>query len=176
MSGWILRAVFSYNLMDVGLYIAQVVLILGGPPIYAAAEYKILGRLMHYLPMHAPLNPSRVFFFYLGVSVETLNGVGARLAGADPGTTRHVVGGMLISVSLVLQGVVEVLFMAFLGLIYYRCYKAGILAKNVRVICIMLYCTSSLVLLRCIFRAVETFTIYTASCDSYHCGTIANNE
>ncbi|TAQ84347.1 hypothetical protein B7494_g7326 [Chlorociboria aeruginascens] len=57
--GWIMRCLSSYDPENVYLYIAQTVLILAGPPIYSAAEYHVLGRLMHYLPMHAPLNPNR---------------------------------------------------------------------------------------------------------------------
>ncbi|MCJ1285118.1 hypothetical protein MMC26_004456 [Xylographa opegraphella] len=179
MTGWVFRAVSANHQQNLGFYIAQIVLILCGPPVYAAAEYNILGRLMHYLPMHAPLNPSRVFFFfiYLGALVETMTGVGAgQLAGGDLKSPRHRIGGTLIAVALVLQAAVEVTFMAFVTLIYYRAHKARMLSKNVRTICIMLYCTSSLILLRCIFRAVEAFESYGASCDSYNCGTIANNE
>ncbi|KAL9633106.1 MAG: hypothetical protein Q9164_004897 [Protoblastenia rupestris] len=166
-------------LTQLGLYIAQTVLILAGPPIYAAAEYNIIGRLMHYLPMHAPLNPSRVvyLFIYIGVAVESLTAAGAgRLASAELGSSRYVSGGILISVALVLQGLVECFFIAMVALIHRRCARENMLAPNVRSVCIMLYGTSSLILLRCIFRAVEAFSEYTGNCGKYHCGTVTNNE
>jgi hypothetical protein len=50
------------------------------------------------------------------------------------------------------------------------------LAPNVRTVCITLYCTSALVLFRCIFRAVESSESVHPSCQEYYCGTIANNE
>ncbi len=58
LCGWILRAISSHVPSHLGLFIAQTILTYAAPPIYAAAEYNTLGRLMFYLPMHAPLNPT----------------------------------------------------------------------------------------------------------------------
>jgi hypothetical protein len=81
MSGWITRAISSHYPANLPLYISQTVLVLAGPPIYSAAEYNILSRLMNYLPMHAPLNPNRVviLYIYLGATVEGLTAAGATL-------------------------------------------------------------------------------------------------
>ena len=179
MSGWIIRAVSSKRLMDLGLYISQTVLILAGPPIYAAAEYNILGRLMHYLPMHASLNPGRVLwlFVYLGITVENLTAVGAgRISKSELGSPRYRTGGILIATALILQGLVECIFIIMVATLHRRCIRARMLTPNVRTICFMLYGTSSLVLFRCIFRAVEAFSQYTRDCGALHCGTISNNE
>ena len=180
MSGWIVRPISAHLDQNIPLFIVQTVLILAGPPVYAAAEYNVLGRLMHYLPMHAPLNPSRViyFFIYLGALVEMLTGTGAgQLASAErDNSTQRQRGNLLISISLALQAFVELVFMSFVGLIHHRASKAGMLAPNVRTICVTLYCTSALVLFRCIFRAVESFESIHPSCQEYYCGTIANNE
>ncbi|KAI6884379.1 hypothetical protein KC360_g4260 [Hortaea werneckii] len=179
--GWILRAVASYYQENLGLYISQIVFILAGPPIYAAAEYNILGRLMHYLPMHAVFHPGRVFFVfvYVGVMVESLTGVGAgQLAGGVPGSTQYTVGGILIGITLILQGCVEITFSTIVAVIHYRAWRAGNLAPNVKRVCIMLYCTSALILIRCIFRAIENFTEYLSDCGPgvYHCGYFATHE
>ena len=134
---------------------------------------------MQYIPMHAPLHPRRVVyvFVYLGALVEALTGAGAgRLSHSTPGTYQYIKGGTLIAISLVLQGVVECVFASMVALIHYRCAKAGILPKNIKIICITLYGTSALVLLRCVFRAVEAFTTYTHSCAEVYCGSVANNE
>jgi hypothetical protein len=179
MTGWILRAISSHQTSHLGLYIGQTILIYAGPPIYAAAEYNTLGRLMFYLPMHAPLNPNHVkyFFIYLGALVESLTAAGAgKLATSKPGESEFMSGGTLIAVALVLQGVIECVFVGMVGLMHYRCAKTGMLAKNVRIVCFTLYGTSGLVLLRCVFRAVEAFTEYTHSCAGVYCGSIARNE
>jgi RTA1 like protein len=134
---------------------------------------------MHYLPMHAPLNPNMVkyFFIYLGSIVEALTGAGAgRMAGSAPGTDRYRSGGTLIAVALVLQGVVELVFMSMVALLHYRCKKARMLSRNVNIVCITLYGTSALVLLRCLFRAVESFESYTHECIGAHCGSIVRRE
>lgn len=154
-------------------------LILAGPPIYAAAEYNMLGRLMHYLPMHAPLRPSRVvyLFIYIGASVEGLTAAGATLlASGIIGTSNFMTGGVLVSVALVLQGVVECFFLSMVALLHHRCVRGRMLAPNVRMLCIMLYGTSSLVLLRCVFRAVQAFSMYTGDCGQYYCGVSSKDE
>jgi RTA1 like protein len=179
MLGWIFRTVSAHKTSNLGLYIAETILVYAGPPIYAAAEYNILGRLMHYLPMHAPLNPNLVtyFFIYLGILVEALTGAGAgRIARADPGSERYLGGGKIIAASIVLQGAIECIFMGTVALVHYRCSKAGMMSKNVKIICITLYGTSTLIILRCVFRAVEAFTTYTKGCSGVYCGSIANNE
>ena len=178
-SGWIMRAISARDLTNLNLYIAQTVLVLAGPPIYAAAEYNILARLMHYLPMHAPLHPSRVvyLFIYIGAAVEALTAVGARrISENGPGSSGYVSGGRFISVSLVLQGVVECFFIGMVGQLHVRCKRANMLTPNVRSVIIMLYGTSTLILLRCIFRAVEAFGKYNDSCKTFNCGTVVDRE
>lgn len=73
-TGWIARVLTSYDTSSLNPCILQTVFILAGPPIYSAAEYNILNRLMNYVPMHAPLRPRRIytFFIYLGVAVKSL--------------------------------------------------------------------------------------------------------
>lgn len=181
-SGWIVRCVSSYHPANLNLYIAQYVLVLAGPPIYAAAEYNTLGRLMHYLPMHATLNPNRLvyFFVYLGAAVESLTAAGsARLgaAGNDKKLLRS--GAQLVAIAVILQAVVECVFVAMVAQLHYRCAKAGMLTSRVRAVCVMLYGTSTLVLLRCTFRAVEKFSIMnvvsTGTCTGT-CTTVLRHE
>ena len=129
--------------------------------------------------MHAPLNPSRVvyFFVYLGALVEALTGAGAgRMAASTPGTDRYVSGGTLIAVAVVLQGGVEIVFVAMVVLMHQWCVKSGMLAWNVKVVCVTLYGCSMLVLVRCVFRAVEAFTMYTRDCGGVYCGSLARHE
>jgi hypothetical protein len=181
-SGWIVRCISSYKPGNLYLYVAQTILILGGPPIYSAAEYNILGRLMNYLPMHAPLHPDRVvyFFIYLGAAVECLTAIGAaRLSAAGEDKAKMQSGGNFIASAVVLQGVIELVFMGMVGLLHYRCVRSNMLTRKVQTVCIMLYGTSALVLFRCIFRAVETFSLFkviaSATCDGT-CDAVIRHE
>jgi hypothetical protein len=182
MSGWIMRAISSYHPANMAMYSAQYVLILCGPPIYSAAEYNVLGRLTHYLPMHAPLNPSRVvyLFVYLGAAVEGPTAAGAAKQSVAKDDKEKLRSGQnLVIVGLILQAVVESLFMAMVGLIHYRSARSNMIITKVRNVCIMLYGTSTLVLLRCICRAVEGFAVKqaldTTTCEGT-CDTVLRHE
>jgi hypothetical protein len=106
-----------------------------------------------------------IVFIYLGVAVESLTGAGASnyATASISNPSKAITGGTLISISLVLQGAVEVIFASLVVLLHRRCIKHHMLTPNVRTVCIMLYGTSTLVLLRCIFRAIEAFAVYTAT-------------
>jgi hypothetical protein len=179
-TGWILRTISTYNPLNLNLYIAQYVLIYAGPPIYTAAEYSVLGRLLRYLPMHAPLNPDRVvlFFIYLGAAVEGLTAAGASLVATAKGDTKQAQSGStLISIALVLQAVIELVFITMVATIHRRCVLVDTFPRNVRRLCIMLYGTSTLVFIRCIFRAIEAFATLSASstCNNL-CRTVLFHE
>lgn len=169
-TGWILRCISAIDPTNINIYIAQNILIFAGPPIYAAAEYNILGRLMYYLPYHAPLHPGRIVvaFIYIGISIESLTAAGASLfAGAsarDLDTYRT--GGYLLSTALALQGALECVYVVFVALMHRRAVRSGVLPPNVRTLCIMLYCTSILVIFRCICRAIESFAVYSVTATS----------
>lgn len=177
--GWVLRCVSSYHPSDLNIFIAQSIFTFAGPPIYSAAAYNLLGRLMNYLPMFASFNPYRVvyIFIYLGVLVEGLTAAGAaRLSSAKDDEDRFRSGGILISASLVLQAVVESALMAMVAQLHYRCIHANMVTRNVRIVCYTLYGTSTFVILRCIFRAIEAFTTYFTDDCTGVCSSIVKNE
>lgn len=143
---------------------AQSICIYLGPPIYSAAEYNTLGRLMHYLPMHAVMNPNRVIyaFLFLGTLVETLTAIGAAWMAAGQGTDKNGLmkdGINCMAAAVIIQALVEVLFIGVVGVLHHRCVRAKMLAPNVRTIFIMLYGTSALIMIRCVFRAVESLQL-----------------
>lgn len=167
--GWLARILSSHDTSSLDWYIVQNVLILAGPPIYSAAGYNILSRLMNYVPMHAPLHPRRVyiFFVYLGAAVESLTAAGGSLMASNPNDLANVrLAGTLISIALVLQGAVECLFISFVALIHSRCAKSHMLSSNIRSVCFLLYGSSALVLARCIFRAIDSFATRTPMVES----------
>ena len=131
--------------------------------------------------MHAPLHPGRVVivFVYLGAAVESLTGAGGSMYATSTAynSSKALTGGKLISISLVLQGVVEIIFVSLVALIHRRCVRHRMLTPNIRAVCIMLYGTSTLVLFRCIFRAIESFAVYTTTeCNTDLCRFVVRNE
>ncbi|GFF36597.1 protein RTM1 [Aspergillus udagawae] len=177
--GWILRCFSSYHPGNINLYIAQAVFIYLAPPVYSAAAYNIVGRLMNYLPMHAVFHPDRVLivFVYAGAAVEGITVAGAaKYAAAGDDTAQYKSGGVLIAVGLILQAVVECLVIAVVAMIHTRAAKAGTVPRNVKTLCMTLYGTSTFVLLRCIFRAVESFEMFGNIGCTENCGPILSNE
>ena len=178
--GWILRCVVSYQTSNLDLFIAQTIFVYAGPPIYSAAAYNLVGRMMGYVPQFAMLNPRRVvyFFVYLGALVEALTSAGAATISKHvDDVSAYKRGGTLIAVAIVLQAVIESTLMAMVATFHYRCSKAGMLPRNVRTVCLTLYGTSTFVILRCAFRAVESFTRFTSpsTCTGV-CASITRNE
>lgn len=185
ISGFICRSISVHHVTNLNLFIAQYVLILMGPPLYAAAEYFILGRLLAYLPYHAPLHPGRVYstFILLSTGVELLTANGAANAvGSDRSETQYRIGRALLRAALILQGFVEALFMALVAMVEWRCRRKGNknFPKQVRIVCYVLYITSSMILVRCIVRTIEGFEAGSCGHDdeegAYYCGIVARNE
>jgi hypothetical protein len=75
--------------------------------------------------------------------------------------------------------VVECVFISIIALIHHRAVKAHALSRNIRWLCIMLYGTATLVLVRCLFRAIESFAIKSVTsaddCDAL-CRVVARQE
>lgn len=180
-TGWILRCISTYHPTNKNLYIAQTIFIYVGPPVYAGTAYNLVGRLMNYLPEHAVLHPNRVLilFVYIGALVESVSAAGAaKSASAGLDLSEVKSGGTLIAAGLVLQAAVEACVILIVSILYYRCKRTKMLSSNVRILCITLYGTSTLVLLRCIFRAVEAFDMFaTLGCQVRDdCGPILSGE
>lgn len=163
-AGWIVRCIAIIYPGSLPLFMIQYVLIYLAPPVYSAAEYNTLGRLMHYLPMHSVINPNRVvyIFVFLGTLVEMFTAIGASwMAGAQGRDNKDLLlkGATLISIAVILQGLVELIFIAATGYLHFRCARSKMLPRNVRTMFIMLYGTSFLIVIRCVFRAVESFQL-----------------
>lgn len=175
--GWATRAASSYEPSSLNLYIVQTVFILAAPPIYAAAEYNILSRLLGYLPMHTPLHPRRayIFFVYLGAAVESLTAAGASLIASNPTDDSIIhLAGTLISISLLLQAAVEVLFISIVTLLHHRAKSSHMLTPNIRLLIYTLYGTSTLILLRCIYRTIDSFAVSTVAISNCTPGTFCH--
>ncbi|GAB7360715.1 hypothetical protein MBLNU230_g0592t1 [Neophaeotheca triangularis] len=132
--GFICRSISVWQPQSVKIFIAQIVLILMGPPLYAAAEYFILGRLMAYLPYHAPMHPERVMttFSMLGAIVESITANGAANSAGDGDRATIEQGLRTLQAALILQAVVEGFFIFMVALLEYRCRKSGTLPRRIR--------------------------------------------
>lgn len=134
---------------------------------------------MNYLPMHAVLNPNRVliFFVYVGAAVEAITVAGAsKNASAGSDLEKYKSGGTLVATGLILQAAVECIVIAFVVTVHTRCSRAQMLSPNVRMVCLTLYGTSTLVLLRCICRAVESFDMFNNLGCRDNCGPLLSGE
>jgi hypothetical protein len=181
IAGFICRAISVRHTQDVGLFIAQYVLVLMGPPLYSAAEYFILGRLLSYLPYHTPIHPGRVLstFILLSTVVESLTGSGAgNSAGSGRDPAQKKIGLDLVKAALILQCFVEVFFFSLVATVEIRCRKAKNFPNNVRKVCYLLYSTSLMILLRCMVRTIEGFEA--SACapgrEDPYCGPVSRNE
>jgi hypothetical protein len=170
--GWALRSASTYNLTNSRLYKGQYRCIIASPPVYAAAEYNILSRLLRYVPMHAPLHPDRVLygFIFMGVVVEALLGTGANMV-SSAGVEHHgasKTGSTLLAVAFLVQAFVEIAIFCFAVVIHRRYKRNGTLPKDILRLCSILWGTSTLVFLLCIFRIIESFGLHSfydsASC------------
>lgn len=177
LGGFIVRAVSAKQQQNVPLFITQFVLIYAGPPLFGAAELFILGRLLAYLPYHAPLHPGRVVstFMILSAATESLTGSGASNSAAhydDPAAQRT--GHQLLQAALVLQAVMEVGFFSIVAVVNVRCRRAGHLPPKIRTVIMLLYVTSAMLLVRCVVRAIEAFE--SSGCLHSYCGYAATHE
>ena len=181
IAGFICRSISIYNVQSVNIFIAQYVLVLMGPPLYAAAEYFILGRLLAYFPYHAPIHPGRVLstFLLLSAIVESLTANGAAQSagtGRKPGQRRA--GLACLNGALILQCCIEAFFFSLVALLQYRCQRAKKFPRKIRPVFYVLYITSFMMLVRCIVRTIDGFE--EANCDpngsNPYCGPVSRQE
>lgn len=178
LTGFIARAISVHQQQNPDLFVVQSVMILAGPPIFAAAEFFVLGRLLAYLPYHAPLHPGRVVstFMILSTVVESLTTSGASNSAVhwdDP--SAQLLGQRLLQASLILGCLVEIGFLATVAIMEIRCRRARQYPAHVQKIVWLLYITSFMLLVRGVARCVEAFEA--SACASHQsCGYIATHE
>lgn len=129
-------------------------------------NYLVFGRTLYYVPYLSMIHPGRVITTFLGldVIVEILTGNGAAKAAnfsTSPG--QIAAGRAMINASLVLQIVIFVSFIGLVVMFHRRLVKAKIVTAKLRATLVLLYVSSSLILIRSIYRCVETWLGY----DSY---------
>ena len=181
VAGFVCRSYSIYHVQSVNIFIAQFVLVLMGPPLYAVGEYFILGRLMAYFPYHAPIHPGRVLgtFFLLSAVVEALTANGAaNSAGTGRKPGQRKAGLDCLKAALILQCFIEALYLSLVALLEHRCRRVKKFPRRIRPVFYILYTTSFMMLIRCIVRTIEAFE--NAECDpnssNPYCGYVTRHE
>lgn len=129
-------------------------------PLYEAANYHILGRVLFYVPYHSPIHPGRVWttFAMLAAVVESLSGVGASYsANVSLPASMQDTGKALMKTALILQLVIINTFVVLAVTFHRRCLKAGIHNAKVNSSLLTLYISTALIEARTIYRTVEYF-------------------
>ncbi|KAF9639755.1 putative rta1 domain protein [Lasiodiplodia theobromae] len=162
-AGFATRLAGAYHIESLDLVIASTVLVMTGPPVYAASNYLVFSRLLFYVPYLSLMHPGRVLTTFLGLDllVEILVSNGAvRVANTSLTDSQRKVGDIMVKVSLIAQALI---FFALIGLaiqFHIRARRARVLTRNLRTVLIILYTTSAAVSIRCIYRIVEYFEGY----------------
>ncbi|KAK2938938.1 RTA-like protein [Fusarium oxysporum f. sp. vasinfectum] len=131
-------------------------------PLLELQNYRILGRILYYVPYNSPIHPGRVLttFGFISGIVEALNGWGASYSANQSLTDSEIeIGHALIKTSLLLQIVVAMLFITLAVTFHRRCVVAGITNERLYKPLWTLYTSMTLILVRTIYRIVEYFSV-----------------
>ncbi|KAI7778878.1 rta1 domain protein [Diaporthe eres] len=159
-AGFITREIGAFHRDSLPVYIASQCLVYAAPPLYEAANYHILGRVLFYVPYHSPIHPGRVWttFAMLAAVVESLSGVGASYsANVSLPTSMQDTGKALMKAALILQLVIVNTFVVLAVTFHRRCLKAGINNRSVNGPLLTLYISTALIEARTIYRTIEYF-------------------
>lgn len=163
-AGFALREVGAFNYTNVDILIANTVLIMSGPPVYAAINYLVLSRVLYYVPYLSPIHPGRVLTTFLAADslCEILIGNGAsRMVNTSLSQTERTVGEDMVKAALILQACLFMLFVLLAVTFQIRASRRGVLRKNLRTVLTVMYISCTIVTARCIYRIVEFFLGYT---------------
>lgn len=165
-AGFAMRLAGAYHIDGLSFLIASTVLVMSGPPVYAASNYLVLSRVLFYVPYLAPMHPGRVLSTFVGLDfiIEILIVNGAlRVANTSLAATERQVGDIMVKASLITQAIIFLFLIALTIHFHTRALRANVLTRKLRTVLLVLYTTSAAVAIRCIFRIVEYFQGYTGT-------------
>ncbi|KAF2680529.1 hypothetical protein K458DRAFT_345189 [Lentithecium fluviatile CBS 122367] len=166
--GFAVRVYGAWDIDNVTVLIVSTICIYSAPPILELANYHVLGRILYYIPYHAPLHPGRTLttFGTLSFFVELLNGLGvAFLTNPNIPQSRQDLGHILMKTALITQIFVMLMFVAIVGVFHRRCRKSGIKNKNVDGVLVTMYISTFYIMTRTVYRVVEHFGVSRAPAD-----------
>ncbi|KXL47818.1 hypothetical protein M433DRAFT_380754 [Acidomyces richmondensis BFW] len=159
--GFAIREAASYYIGNLDLLISCTVFLLSGPPIFIAANFFILTRTIYYIPWLSPIHPGRILIPSLAMTlvIETLVTVGA----AQATDTRIALyyrknGAALVKTSLILQVFTILALVAIISIWQQRVKRAALYKREIRFMVRILYVSSALLMVQCIYRLVEYFS------------------
>ncbi|KAF4334546.1 Rtm1p [Fusarium beomiforme] len=161
-AGFALRVYGAFHYDNLDIFIASVCITYAAPPLLELQNYRILGRILYYVPYHSPIHPGRVLttFGFISAIVEALNGWGASYSANQSLTDGEInAGHALIKASLLLQIVVALLFITLAVSFHRRCVAAAITNQRLNKPLWTLYTSMALILARTIYRIVEYFSV-----------------
>ncbi|KAE9984707.1 hypothetical protein EG327_004918 [Venturia inaequalis] len=162
--GFALREVGAFNYIysprNLDIYIAESVMIMSGPPVYAAINYIVLSRILFYVPYLSLIHPGRVLTTFLAADavceVLIINGV-QRIANSRFSEASRKLGGDLTKAGLILQAILFLLFVLLAAVFQRRAQRAQVLTPSLKTTLTVLYVSCTIVTARCIYRIVEFF-------------------
>ncbi|KAJ4118661.1 hypothetical protein NW768_010720 [Fusarium equiseti] len=161
-AGFALRVYGAFYYDNLHIFIASVCITYAAPPLLELQNYRILGRILYYVPYHSTIHPGRVLttFGFISAIVEALNGWGASYSANQSLTDSEIEAGhALIKTSLLLQIIVAVLFITLAVTFHRRCAANGINNERLTNSLWTLYVSMVLILSRTIYRIVEYFSV-----------------
>lgn len=132
-------------------------------PVFSVMNYLVFGRTLYYVPYLSMLHPGRVITTFVGLDaiVEILTGNGAAKAADFSNPPSQIAAGRaMIRASLVLQIVIFIFFLGLVVIFHMRLVKEKIMTAKLRAVLNLLYISSSFILLRSIYRCVESWLGY----------------
>lgn len=130
-----------------------------------------MSRVLYYIPYLSPIHPGRVATTFLGLDaiVEIMLAQGAwRAIHSGMSDRERNIGEDLVRASLLLQVCLFLLFTCLIAYFHYQASRAALLKTNIRTIVYVMYMSSAIITIRCIYRIVEYFEGWE--------GTIFRNE
>lgn len=123
-------------------------------------NYIVLARTLYYVPYLSPIHPGRVLSTFIGIDVVigALTGNGASYsANTNNPPSQIKMGRDLIRASIILQLAAFVGFIVLEVVLHQRLLKARIMNPKLRMIIVLLYTSSVLILIRNIYRVVAVW-------------------
>jgi RTA1 like protein len=159
-AGFALREYGAYHYDNLDILIANLVLIMSGPPVYALINYLVLSRILFYVPYLSPIHPGRVLTTFLAMDtlceIIIVNGAD-RVLNSNISKTERNVGDILVKVGLIAQCCMFIFF-TILGVTFQiRASKHGVLTKNTKTVLYVMYVSCVIITARCIYRMAEFF-------------------